>query len=233
MDNLILLLGASRSGVNLVSLILNSEPSINLRFTDDLRSILLSVNTINSCKALIKQFKESCQPQTIYPLIIDYDLYGLIDIQIIDGLNAIMESIPLKLIWITRDPLPSCASYTQNEGLSAHDSLQYWHDVNLCIYYVTKSFDDSKSYCLKFEDLFLHQKSILEMFKFAGLTFDKQYLRYQDFNQPKLNTPASTKRKLDAEGLDNYKKDHIMPLWASFRNAFITQHLSYNRRVCD
>lgn len=231
MDSLILL-GASRSGVNLVSLILNAEPSVKLHFTD-LRSILLSVETIDQCKTLTKQFKESYSPQTIYPLIIDYELYQLVDIQVIDGLNAIIESVPLKLVWVVRDPLSSCGSYMQNMGLSAHDSLQYWHDINLCIYYVTKSLRDSKIRCLKFEDLFLRQKSISEIFEFAGLTFNEQYLQYQDFDQPKVNTPASTKKHLDVECLDNYRKGDIKTLWANFRDTFITQHLSYNRRIYD
>lgn len=231
MDSLILL-GASRSGVNLVSFVLNSEPSTKLDSTDNLRSILASVNTVDRCKTLIKQFKESCQPQTIYPLIIDYELYKAIGIQVIDGLNAIIKSMPLKLIWIARDPLSSCGSYTHNMGLSVYDALQYWHDINLCIYYVAKSLDP-KPFCLKFEDLFLHQKSISNMFEFAGLTFDKQYLRYQDFDQPKLNTPASTKGKLDVESLDYYRKDGIGPSWANFRDTFITQHLSYDRKTYD
>ena len=204
MNNYIIV-GTSRSGLSLLSAILNCSRQINVALNDE--SVSQSIEHLDN-PSMFKEslFCLSSEETNVFLLPLSPQIYETHGIRLLDALNAIHFTSPkTKFIWLVRDPVVlACSCYT-NLLIPPKDALDYWYNVNMCISYFAKSMGDLLK-LVKFERLLICRRVIEQVFDFIGAEFNKQFLTYGDFDQTFYNDRTFQRGTIDPEKIDTYSK---------------------------
>ena len=176
-------IGLSRCGLSLVSGIVNCVPDINI--SSEIENL------------------ENSSESDLCALSIDLQSYTTHGICWLDKLNQ-LRSLENKFVWVVRNPLDSSCSFIFNYGITAKEALQFWFDINTVIWYFYSSLTVSNRFIIKYENVLLSEKSVVDMFHFLGLKYDQQYRAYGDFDQPTIDCETFNRGRINLERVSPY-----------------------------
>lgn len=208
-------LGSSRCGLSLVSGIINCVPDI----------------TINNG---VENLKANTSLNEFYFISIDLQSYTIHNIRWLDKLNC-LRSPEDKYIWVVRNPADSACSLISIFGITEQEALQFWFDVNTVLWYFYTSLPDQKRFMIRYEDILVLNKPTIKLFGFLNLLYNEQYLRYGDFDQPKLDCPTFNRGRIDIEQLSSRQKSAFLTEeeCSIYRNKPLLKFLNYDISVSE
>lgn len=171
----------------------------------------------------------NCSPDVEHKsLFTDLCKFKGFELDLLDKLNDAFEADE-KFIWLIRNPLESSCSMSQT-GISPEEALSYWVDVNIVIWYFLHSIPEERKFCVRFEELLLNDSIVESVFDFSGIIFDKQYLRYGDFDQFLISDPTFRGGFRDGEKVDFYEhSEELQRHWDKLKNKEIVMQFGYTR----
>lgn len=203
------IIGTQKSGLSLIGSILNCDRSIQVGIAN------LSKNTDPAADVCL--------------LPISFQDYEQKGIELIDALHDTLGP-DARVIWLIRNPLVVVSSLVANSIATAKDSLEYITTVNTCIWYFYTTLEHKMT--IKFEDLLLNRKPLLDAFEFYGTKFNDQYLNYGDFDQSW--TDQNLRNGINLEELDGASKEYLVNMDVSvWLDKPLYRWFGYFRKMVD
>lgn len=158
---------------------------------------------------------------------LSYTAFKQEGLRLLDILHAEYSRSNQKFIWLLRHPLESsCSMYRL--GISHLDGLSYWFDVNTIIWYFLHSVPQSRKMLIHFESLLLNDSLLKAIFEFCDVVYNKQYLRYGDFDQFNFDHPIFKRGIRHGEMVNFYDhSEKICSQWCRMKNKKIIMQFGY------
>ncbi len=188
-----------------------------------------SVDTLVT-PVIFKNIEYLSSPKNIYVMQLSENTYKEMGIKILNNLNTIGDNV--HFIWVVRNPIISAST-----AKSPTEFLRYWHDTNMCLWYLSVSLQE-RIFLVRFED-FIRGYHIKKLFDFVGIDFNKQFLRYGDFdivsNDDQFISTSQTFQRgyLDKERICPYSTKHLASYWRQYKHKPLTTFLGYNNFDCE
>lgn len=214
-----ILLASSRSGISLLSGILDCSRNVSLSF----------VNLDAMCTSRPEyELSQIIPTATTGIFSITPGLIQKHGVTILDLLYVLKHRTPLKFLWLIRNPLVASASCVKMLNISAREALKFWYVSNVCLWYFFSSLTSDRKMHVRYEDIILNFNVVRGVFQFIGEEYDIQYLQYGDFDHEPVNCPIFLKGRVDRERIDSRDKSDFIDAWKEYQNSQMVVDMGYN-----
>lgn len=209
------IIGTSKSGISLLTAILECSRNTKIkRLQESFLKIYNYLDDPSRCKEQLDLTMQEIDSHTecIIPLYIDYSFYLEKRITILDWLNVLKWATNSRAVWMVRDPIINTVVCHKAFNIDINDLVYYWEDVNTYLWYWFHTLDKSDRCMIKFEELLVNPIKCKRAFDTFMVPFDKQFIRYGDFDHDFCSCSNSVKMgQIDVENIDPYEHPDVLP----------------------